>query len=42
MIRGGSFSASPRELRSAYRGRFTTGTRLNRLGFRVGRTLLPP
>jgi formylglycine-generating enzyme required for sulfatase activity len=41
MIRGGSFSASPRQLRSAFRSRFTTGTQLNRLGFRVGRTLLP-
>jgi formylglycine-generating enzyme required for sulfatase activity len=42
IIRGGSFSANPPFLRSADRDRFTTGTRRERLGFRVGRTLLPP
>ncbi|MGO9475508.1 MAG: SUMF1/EgtB/PvdO family nonheme iron enzyme, partial [Rhodomicrobium sp.] len=39
--RGGSWLDLPRDLRSAYRGRSSTVTRGNLLGFRVGRTLTP-
>jgi formylglycine-generating enzyme required for sulfatase activity len=42
VIRGGSWYANPEQLRSAKRGRLTPDHRLNNLGFRVGRTLLPP
>jgi formylglycine-generating enzyme required for sulfatase activity len=39
VVRGGSFSFNPQNLRSAFRSRDTTGTRYDNLGFRVGRTL---
>jgi formylglycine-generating enzyme required for sulfatase activity len=39
VVRGGSFSYNPSDLRSASRNRDTTGTRYDNLGFRVGRTL---
>jgi formylglycine-generating enzyme required for sulfatase activity len=42
VVRGGSWSYNPESLRSALRGRVTTVGRGNGLGFRVGRTLLPP
>jgi formylglycine-generating enzyme required for sulfatase activity len=42
MVRGGSLVSSPGRLRSAWRGSVTTGFRDYYLGFRVGRTLLPP
>jgi formylglycine-generating enzyme required for sulfatase activity len=42
ILRGGSWLAAPGDLRSAYRSRFTTGTRSSRIGFRVGRTLTTP
>jgi formylglycine-generating enzyme required for sulfatase activity len=41
-VRGGSWDNDPEDLRSANRSRFTTGDRYFDLGFRVGRTLLPP
>ena len=41
VIRGGSWLNDPQVLRSAYRGRNSTGSRYNFLGFRVGRTLTP-
>ena len=42
VVRGGSWYSSPELLRSAIRVRFTPNDRYNNLGFRVGRTLLPP
>ena len=39
--RGGSWDGLPGVLRSAFRGRNTTGGRGSNLGFRVGRTLSP-
>ena len=39
--RGGSWLNSPRNLRSAFRFRFPSGTRSNYIGFRVARTLTP-
>ncbi len=39
VLRGGSWSFIPWDLRSANRGRLTTGTRYNAVGFRVARTL---
>jgi formylglycine-generating enzyme required for sulfatase activity len=42
VFRGGSWRLSPRDLRSASRGRLTTGNRRSDLGFRVGRTLITP
>jgi formylglycine-generating enzyme required for sulfatase activity len=42
IVRGGSRLSYPEDLRSARRHRFTTVNRYNDLGFRVGRTLLPP
>src|SRR5262249_10151634 len=42
VVRGGSWVDNPEFLRSAIRGRSTAGNRFNDLGFRVGRTLLPP
>ena len=41
VIRGGSWNFDPRYLRAAHRGRFVPSLRLNDLGFRVARTLLP-
>jgi formylglycine-generating enzyme required for sulfatase activity len=41
VIRGGSWNANPRNLRSASRTRNTTVGRGGDLGFRVGRTLTP-
>ena len=42
VVRGGSWVSNPEFLRSALRGRGSTGGRSYDLGFRVGRTLLPP
>jgi formylglycine-generating enzyme required for sulfatase activity len=42
VVRGGSWFNNPLDLRSAIRFRDTPGNRLDNLGFRVGRTLLPP
>ena len=42
VVRGGSWHNSPEVLHSADRYFSTAGDRLNDLGFRVGRTLLPP
>lgn len=42
VVRGGSWNFAPQVLRSAKRGRDTTDYRNVDLGFRVGRTLLPP
>jgi formylglycine-generating enzyme required for sulfatase activity len=42
VVRGGSWLYDPEYLRSANRLRITPGIRDNYLGFRVGRTLLPP
>ena len=42
VVRGGSWGDNPGNLRSAGRHRSTPGNRINVLGFRVGRTLLPP
>jgi formylglycine-generating enzyme required for sulfatase activity len=42
VLRGGSWVNDPRFLRSAVRDRGTTGIRNFNIGFRVGRTLLPP
>jgi formylglycine-generating enzyme required for sulfatase activity len=42
VVRGGSWLDGPGDLRSAVRVGFTTGDRYGGLGFRVGRTLLPP
>jgi formylglycine-generating enzyme required for sulfatase activity len=41
VVRGGSWFSYPQVLRAAGRGRYSTGTRSNGLGFRVGRTLAP-
>ena len=41
VLRGGSWYNGPWNLRSAVRFRFTTGSRLSVLGFRVARTLTP-
>ena len=41
VMRGGTWSHSPRELRAAYRYGVTTGIRSGNLGFRVVRTLTP-
>ena len=41
VLRGGSWSFTPRGLRSALRNRFSSGSRGNYLGFRVARTLTP-
>jgi formylglycine-generating enzyme required for sulfatase activity len=42
VVRGGSWYDNPPDLRSAYRFWDTTTVRIDNLGFRVGRTLLPP
>jgi formylglycine-generating enzyme required for sulfatase activity len=42
VVRGGSWSGNPQDLRSANRGRDPTTSRDNDVGFRIGRTLLPP
>jgi formylglycine-generating enzyme required for sulfatase activity len=42
LVRGGSWLSDPEDLRSAARSRNSTVVRSNDLGFRVGRTLLPP
>src|SRR5262249_28192153 len=42
VFRGGSWGTDPRGVRSARRIGSTPGSRDSRLGFRVGRTLLPP
>jgi formylglycine-generating enzyme required for sulfatase activity len=42
VVRGGSWNDAPVSLRSASRGRPTTGARGSVLGFRVARTLLTP
>ena len=42
VVRGGSWISNPEDLRSAFRGRIAAGVRDFELGFRVGRTLLPP
>ena len=42
VVRGGSWSSNPQDLRSANRGRDPTDSRDNDVGFRVGRTLLSP
>jgi formylglycine-generating enzyme required for sulfatase activity len=42
VVRGGSWSGNPQDLRSANRGSDTTGSRYDDVGFRVGRTLLRP
>jgi formylglycine-generating enzyme required for sulfatase activity len=42
VVRGGSWIFDPQILRSAIRLRNSTVNRFNYLGFRVGRTLLPP
>ena len=41
VLRGGSWSSNPGNLRAAIRFRFTTGNRLSNSGFRVARTLAP-
>jgi formylglycine-generating enzyme required for sulfatase activity len=41
VVRGGSRYGVPQSLRSAHRLRSTTDSRVNLLGFRVGRTLIP-
>ena len=41
VLRGGSWFASPRNLRSAYRIRNSTGNRYFTYGFRIARTLTP-
>ena len=41
VLRGGSWHANPRNLRSADRGRYWSGNRVNLIGFRVARTLTP-
>ena len=41
VLRGGSWDARPRDLRSANRYRDTTGNRSDFLGFRIARTLTP-
>jgi len=42
VVRGGSWNNLPQLLRSANRSRGTSDSRLNFLGFRVGRTLITP
>jgi formylglycine-generating enzyme required for sulfatase activity len=42
VVRGGSWNFIPRYLRSAIRDRNYTDGRFVFVGFRVGRTLLPP
>jgi formylglycine-generating enzyme required for sulfatase activity len=42
VLRGGSRISIPQSLRSAYRYGFTSDTRVEFIGFRVGRTLLTP
>src|SRR5262249_32593708 len=42
VVRGGSWSINPENLRSAGRYKFSTGLRNYDFGFRVGRTLLLP
>jgi formylglycine-generating enzyme required for sulfatase activity len=41
VVRGGAWDYLPRYLRAAFRGRFEPGSRLNYLGFRVARTMIP-
>ena len=41
VLRGGSWSDKPADIRAAYRGRHSTGNRYNAYGFRVARTLIP-
>ena len=41
VLRGGSGDSAPRLLRSAFRVGYTTGLRLNVIGFRIARTLTP-
>ena len=41
VFRGGAWNGVPGDLRSAFRGRYTTVARFSNLGFRVGRTLTP-
>jgi formylglycine-generating enzyme required for sulfatase activity len=42
VVRGGSWGNDPRDLRSAKRHGATAGVKVDALGFRLGRTLLPP
>lgn len=42
VVRGGSWYSPPEELRSASRDRDTTAARIDKLGMRVGRTLIVP
>ena len=42
VARGGSWSSGPQNLRAAYRGWNSPDLRYNYVGFRVGRSLLPP
>jgi len=42
ILRGGSWNYTPDDLRSASRGRFSTESRVDYIGFRLGRTLLTP
>ena len=41
VLRGGSWSDIPRNLRAAFRNRYTTDDRDNSIGFRLARTLTP-
>ena len=41
VVRGGSWSVQPGNLRSAFRSRNSAGDRYDHLGFRVARTLTP-
>ena len=41
VVRGGSWNDNPEDLRSAFRIWYTAGSRVEDLGFRVGRTLTP-
>ena len=41
VLRGNGWGANPRSLRATYRFGFTTGNRVNDVGFRVARTLTP-
>jgi formylglycine-generating enzyme required for sulfatase activity len=41
VVRGGAWSSAPWNLRSSFRGWFSTNARTNNLGFRVARTFTP-